>query len=239
MVLFYVAGKLSLDTPDDDCQVALHVIRALQASLRKQGYTVDECVSERDPELQHRYLSDKSAFINRQVFSGGNVDDLFANGTVPDVEWNEKQKCYVFTAKGNPEKMYTIAAGATAYVTTGEYANRIRVATQLTAMIEGSGAVFRPSDPVLDEFGAILRCAAAWTLEKNRCNEEIVVVTLGRTSGFCAVFNSLVHIAQHLTSFQSSKAVTAVFKSDTESVDGRLGSQLSIELSQLLANVFS
>ena len=239
MVLFYLAGKLSLNTSDVDCQVALQITRTLQENLRVKGFPVDECLSERDSDCKYRYLSDKSEFIDRKVFSGGDYEMLFVDGKEPDVELDEEKNCYVFTAKGAPDKQYSIGVGSTAYVTMGNYADRARCAAALTAMISESSTVFNASDPVLDEFRAILRCAAAWTLEKDRCNEEIAVVALGTTSGYCAVFNSLVHLTREISSTASSRAVTAVFKSSKGYREGRLGSQVGIELSYLLTQCFS
>lgn len=210
MVSFFLAGKLSidecLDGEDLDCTIMMLVVRTLQNRLRATNYRVDEFISERPEETQRpwRYLSENSAFINRRVFSGADYDRLFVDDSPPCV--SRLHQRLDFASVADPKEVFSIDAGTTTYVTCGDYASRLRCASKLNAALAPfeAGDHFKASDPTRDEFRDVLRCVAAWTLEENRCSEELVVVALGTTVAHCGVFKSIDHLVEDISTSLSS-----------------------------------
>lgn len=241
MVCFFLAGKLSIGTEDLDCTMLMCMIRTLQRQLRDVGKRVDECISERPDETNPdtrpwRYLSDKSKFTERHVFSGGDHARLFGDGTPPTV--SRMHSRYVFTSATVPGEQFSVDAGTVTYVTSGDFASRVKCAGILNAALadfKGTANLFKASDPVCDEFRAILRCVAAWALEQDRCCEDIVVVALGRTTAHCGVFRSLDQLVAEIKRKSGSDAVDSIFKCD---VDGDLAARTGFSLRKMLERNF-
>lgn len=243
MVCFFLAGKLSinecLDGGDLDCTIMMQMVRTLQNQLRAANHSVDEFISERPEETERpwRYLSDKSTFINRRVFSGADYNRLFVDGSPPCV--SRLHQRYDFTSVADPTQVFSIDAGTTTYVTCGDYASRLSCASKLDAALAPfeAGDHFKASDPTRDEFCDVLRCVAAWTLEENRCSEEIVVVALGTTSAHCGVFRSIDHLVQQIKRSNIFSPVCTEFAS-RRGESGDLAVRVGFGLRKLVEHTF-
>ena len=242
MVSFFLSGKLSieewLDGGDLDCTIMMLMVQPLQNQLRAAKYRVDEFISERPKETNRpwRYLSDKSAFIDRRVFSGADYNRLFVDGSPPCV--SKLHQRYDLASVADPKQVFSIDAGTTTYVTCGDYASRLSCASKLNAALADfeKEEHFKASDPTGDEFCAILRCVAAWTLEENCCSEQIVVVALGTTTAHCAVFNSVDHLVQEIRQ-NNTLGVCAEFVSGQRK-EGDLAVRAGFNLRKLVERTF-